>query len=125
MVEPALYVYPNVSLIPVTQISFAAIEYDSSLAFVLHSLTLPGRALDFLYMDYKPPRPLEILISSDILSKYQRMFTFILRLLRGKIHNVSFGKNLLSKSRKQLRAPSNLSFECLRVDRLRISYFRR
>ncbi|KAF4620414.1 hypothetical protein D9613_000179 [Agrocybe pediades] len=39
-------------------------------------------SLDFLYMDYKPPRPLEILISYDILSKYQRMFTFILRLLR-------------------------------------------
>src|SRR6266699_1236457 len=34
-------------------------------------------------MDYKPPRPLEILISPNILSKYQRMFTFILRLLRG------------------------------------------
>ncbi|KAF9473401.1 gamma-tubulin complex, DGRIP91/SPC98 component protein [Pholiota conissans] len=39
-------------------------------------------ALDFLYMDYKPPHPLEILISPDILSKYQRMFAFILRLLR-------------------------------------------
>jgi len=40
-------------------------------------------ALDFLYMDYRPPRPLEILISPEILSKYQRMFAFILRLLRG------------------------------------------
>jgi hypothetical protein len=40
-------------------------------------------ALDFLYMDYKPPRPLEVLISPEILSKYQRMFEFILRLLRG------------------------------------------
>ncbi|KAF8971184.1 gamma-tubulin complex, DGRIP91/SPC98 component protein [Flammula alnicola] len=39
-------------------------------------------ALDFLYMDYKPPNPLEILISPDVLSKYQRMFAFILRLLR-------------------------------------------
>ncbi|KJA27578.1 hypothetical protein HYPSUDRAFT_62653 [Hypholoma sublateritium FD-334 SS-4] len=39
-------------------------------------------ALDFLYMDYKPPRPLEILIPPEVLSKYQRMFTFILRLFR-------------------------------------------
>ncbi|KAF5328834.1 hypothetical protein D9619_011684 [Psilocybe cf. subviscida] len=39
-------------------------------------------ALDFLYMDYKPPHPLEILISPDVLSKYQRMFTFILRIFR-------------------------------------------
>lgn len=41
------------------------------------------RALDFLYMDYKPPRPLEILIPPEVLAKYQRMFTFILRLFRG------------------------------------------
>ncbi|KAF8718598.1 hypothetical protein AX14_011748 [Amanita brunnescens Koide BX004] len=41
-------------------------------------------ALDFLYMDYKPPRALEVLITPDILSKYQRMFAFILRLMRGK-----------------------------------------
>lgn len=73
-----------------TQISFAAIEYDFLMTFDFISLTLPGRALDFLYMDYKPPRPLEILISSDILAKYQRMFTFLLRLLRGKIHNIFF-----------------------------------
>ncbi|EFI28230.1 hypothetical protein CC1G_14255 [Coprinopsis cinerea okayama7 len=39
-------------------------------------------ALDFLYMDYKPPRPMDILISHDILHKYQRIFAFILRLLR-------------------------------------------
>ncbi|TFK44260.1 gamma-tubulin complex, DGRIP91/SPC98 component protein [Crucibulum laeve] len=39
-------------------------------------------ALDFLYMDYKPPNTLEILISPDVLSKYQRMFAFTLRLLR-------------------------------------------
>ncbi len=41
------------------------------------------RALDFLYMDYKPPRALEVLITPEILSKYQRMFAFILRLMRG------------------------------------------
>lgn len=41
-------------------------------------------ALDFLYMDYKPPRPLNILISDEVLHKYQRIFAFILRLLRGE-----------------------------------------
>ncbi|KAF8070027.1 gamma-tubulin complex, DGRIP91/SPC98 component protein [Lyophyllum atratum] len=39
-------------------------------------------ALDFLYMDYKPPSPIEVLVTPDILSKYQRMFAFILRLMR-------------------------------------------
>jgi len=52
------------------------------------SLVLDGfclaRALDFLYMDYRAPRPLEVLITPDILSKYQRMFAFLLRLMRGR-----------------------------------------
>jgi hypothetical protein len=41
------------------------------------------RALDFLYLDYKPPHPVDVLITPEILSKYQRMFAFILRLMRG------------------------------------------
>ncbi|KAL1704926.1 gamma-tubulin complex component protein [Schizophyllum commune] len=39
-------------------------------------------ALDFLYMEYRPPHPLDVLISQDTLTKYQRLFSFILRLLR-------------------------------------------
>ncbi|KAH9083768.1 Spc98 family-domain-containing protein [Lactarius deliciosus] len=39
-------------------------------------------ALDFLLMDYKPPPPLDVVITADVLSKYQRIFSFILRLLR-------------------------------------------
>ncbi|KAL5514041.1 hypothetical protein ACEPAG_2802 [Sanghuangporus baumii] len=39
-------------------------------------------ALDFLYMQYRPPDPLRCLITEDILSKYQRIFAFLLRLLR-------------------------------------------
>ncbi|KAI0268619.1 Spc98 family-domain-containing protein [Gloeopeniophorella convolvens] len=39
-------------------------------------------ALDFLFMDYKPPPPLDVIITPDVLSKYQRAFSFILRLLR-------------------------------------------
>lgn len=47
-------------------------------------LTSFDRALDFLYMDYKPPHPVDVLITPEILSKYQRMFAFILRLMRGQ-----------------------------------------
>ncbi|TRM69369.1 gamma-tubulin complex component protein [Schizophyllum amplum] len=39
-------------------------------------------ALDFLYMEYRPPHPLDVLIGQDTLTKYQRLFSFILRLLR-------------------------------------------
>ncbi|KAJ4497219.1 Spc98 family-domain-containing protein [Lentinula lateritia] len=39
-------------------------------------------ALDFLYMEYKPPQPLDVVITPDILSKYQRIFSFLLRILR-------------------------------------------
>jgi hypothetical protein len=36
-------------------------------------------------MDYKPPPPLDVILTPDVLSKYQRIFSFILRLLRGEI----------------------------------------
>ncbi|KAG6850437.1 hypothetical protein H0H93_013309 [Arthromyces matolae] len=39
-------------------------------------------ALDFLYMDYRPPPALQVLITPDILSKYQRMFALLLRIAR-------------------------------------------
>ncbi|KAF8844752.1 hypothetical protein BDN67DRAFT_1052727 [Paxillus ammoniavirescens] len=39
-------------------------------------------SLDFLYLDYKVPRPLEVLIPPSILSKYQRIFALLLRLTR-------------------------------------------
>ena len=58
-------------------------------------------------MDYRPPRPLEILISPEILSKYQRMFTFILRFLRGassfhSIHNTSSFSSKVENALKSL-----------------------
>ncbi|KAJ3556170.1 hypothetical protein NM688_g2174 [Phlebia brevispora] len=39
-------------------------------------------ALDFLYIDYQPPSPLDVLITPSTLSKYHRLFAFNLRLLR-------------------------------------------
>ncbi|TDL22621.1 hypothetical protein BD410DRAFT_828378 [Rickenella mellea] len=49
---------------------------------VINTLFEYAIALDFLYMEYKPPRPLRCLITPDVLSKYQRVFTFLLRLVR-------------------------------------------
>ncbi|KAF9244855.1 Spc98 family-domain-containing protein [Melanogaster broomeanus] len=40
------------------------------------------KALDFLYLDYKVPHPLEVLIPPGVLSKYQRIFALLLRLTR-------------------------------------------
>ncbi|KIK67495.1 hypothetical protein GYMLUDRAFT_37627 [Collybiopsis luxurians FD-317 M1] len=68
-------------------------EIENRLGFAVRDLsTEPGQdawmnplhieALDFLYMDYKPPQPVDVIITPDILSKYQRVFTFLLRLLR-------------------------------------------
>ncbi|KZT19907.1 hypothetical protein NEOLEDRAFT_1172809 [Neolentinus lepideus HHB14362 ss-1] len=39
-------------------------------------------ALDFLYMEYRPPHPMDVLITPEVISKYQRMFAFLLRLMR-------------------------------------------
>ncbi|KAG2339777.1 hypothetical protein BDR05DRAFT_891098 [Suillus weaverae] len=38
--------------------------------------------LDFLYLDYKVPHPLDVIITPDTTSKYQRIFTFLLRVIR-------------------------------------------
>ncbi|KAJ6594217.1 Spc98 family-domain-containing protein [Mycena capillaripes] len=69
------------------------VEAERRLGFAIRDLpTGPGHdqwlnplsieALDFLHMDYKAPHPLDILITPDILSKYQRMFTYLLRIMR-------------------------------------------
>ncbi|KAH9855199.1 hypothetical protein C2E23DRAFT_814873 [Lenzites betulinus] len=39
-------------------------------------------ALDFLYMHYQPPHPLDVVITPATLSKYHRIFAFNLRLMR-------------------------------------------
>lgn len=40
-------------------------------------------ALDFLEMDYKPPSSTAALITPAILDKYRRIFTFLIRIIRG------------------------------------------
>ena len=97
MVEPALYVYFSTVLwLPWLKYHLQPLSMILQRHLFSFHLSCLFRALDFLYMDYKPPRPLEILISSDILSKYQRMFTFILRLLRGKKHDVFSQESILN-----------------------------
>ncbi|KAI0066235.1 hypothetical protein BV25DRAFT_1913006 [Artomyces pyxidatus] len=70
-------------------------EAESRLGFAIRDLPIgSGRerwlnpcsieALDFLLMDYKPPHPLDVIIAPDVLSKYQRIFSFVLRLMRVK-----------------------------------------
>ncbi|KAF9646581.1 hypothetical protein BDM02DRAFT_3099578 [Thelephora ganbajun] len=56
-------------------------------------------ALDFLYMEYQPPRPLRVLVGPEVLSKYQRIFAFNLRLLR--VENVVRMLHRLSRSHKK------------------------
>lgn len=59
---------------------FISVSSFSLCSELVHTST---RALDFLYLDYKPPTPVGALITANVLSKYQRIFNFLLRLLRG------------------------------------------
>ena len=38
--------------------------------------------MDFLYLDFKPPYPINVIITPSSISKYNRLFTFLLRVLR-------------------------------------------
>ncbi|KAG0235373.1 hypothetical protein BGW42_005352 [Actinomortierella wolfii] len=62
-------------------LAFAVKEYDTHTPICrdIHAT----EALDFLYLDYRPPRPVQMLIlQPQIMEKYTRLFTFHLRLLR-------------------------------------------
>ncbi|KAF9985862.1 hypothetical protein BGZ65_009594, partial [Modicella reniformis] len=62
-------------------LAFATKEYsdDSEIIQDVHAL----EALDFLYLDYKPPRPLRLLFfTPEAMDKYTRLFTFQLQLTR-------------------------------------------
>ncbi|CAG8520510.1 12905_t:CDS:10, partial [Acaulospora morrowiae] len=39
-------------------------------------------ALDFLYLEYKAPYPINVIITPNVLQKYNTLFTFLLRVLR-------------------------------------------
>ena len=58
--------------------------YSETLLVFTHN-----RALDFLYLDYKVPHPLQALIPTAVLSKYQRIFALLLRLMRGESTGIS------------------------------------
>ncbi|KAI0779845.1 Spc98 family-domain-containing protein [Fomes fomentarius] len=73
-------------------------------------------ALDFLYMHYQPPHPLDVIITPVILSKYHRMFAFNLRLLR--VENVV---RTLFRLTRNTRAPL---FPTLTASNKLLLYFR-
>lgn len=92
MVESVLYVFIPLSDSAIADMCFiyshrVRLSFAASTPSVLYMTDLPVmyRSLDFLYVDYKPPHPLDVIITGDVLSKYQRMFSFILRLLRGML----------------------------------------
>ncbi|KAG5641756.1 hypothetical protein DXG03_004288 [Asterophora parasitica] len=102
-------------------------EAEYRLGFAIRDLpTGPGRdkwlnplaieALDFLYMDYKVPSAMEVLITHDILSKYQRMFAFILRLMRVE--------HALGSLFRMTRSLHNPLFPTLATSRKRLLHFR-
>uniref|UniRef100_A0A0W0F116 Spindle pole body component n=1 Tax=Moniliophthora roreri TaxID=221103 RepID=A0A0W0F116_MONRR len=62
-----------------SRLGFALKESDRNASW---SNPLVVEALDFLYMDYKPPHPLDVVITPDIVYKYQRLFSLLLRILR-------------------------------------------
>jgi hypothetical protein len=49
-------------------------------------------------MSYTIPRPLDVFLTPDMLSKYQRLFTFLLRLLRGACSPVPSTSSILTRS---------------------------
>ncbi|KAF9433231.1 hypothetical protein BGZ76_009708 [Entomortierella beljakovae] len=60
-------------------LAFAVKDYDDDSNISKDA----NEALDFLYMDYKAPRPLRLLFfTPEAFDKYSRLFTFQLRLLR-------------------------------------------
>ncbi|KAJ4483487.1 gamma-tubulin complex, DGRIP91/SPC98 component protein [Lentinula aciculospora] len=94
------------------RLGFAVRDLSHQTGHSAWSNPLRIEALDFLYMEYKPPQPLDVVITPDILSKYQRVFSFHLRILRVQhaIHAVlrmssstsPFVFGTLSSSRKML-----------------------
>ncbi|EJF65129.1 hypothetical protein DICSQDRAFT_98693 [Dichomitus squalens LYAD-421 SS1] len=77
---------------------------------------LAVEALDFLYMHYQPPFPLDVLITPAILSKYHRMFAFNLRLMRVE--------NVVRTLFRLTRHPSAPLFATLSPSNKRLLHFR-
>ncbi|KAI0312308.1 Spc98 family-domain-containing protein [Amylostereum chailletii] len=73
-------------------------------------------SLDFLLMNYKAPPPLDVVITPAVLSKYQRIFTFILRLMR-----VQYAMNTLQR---MTRNPSDPLFSTLAPANRQLLQFR-
>ncbi|TFK66542.1 gamma-tubulin complex, DGRIP91/SPC98 component protein [Pluteus cervinus] len=73
-------------------------------------------AMDFLLMDYKPPPPIDELITSDEMSKYSRIFAFLLRLTR-----IEHAVQVLYRMTRDIQNPL---FPTLNASRKRLHHFR-
>ncbi|KAF9268640.1 hypothetical protein L218DRAFT_969958 [Marasmius fiardii PR-910] len=73
-------------------------------------------ALDFLYMEYKPPPPLDVVITPDIIFKYQRLFALLLRVLRVE--------NATAAVFRMTRNPATPLFQTLVGSRKLLMHFR-
>ncbi|KIP06600.1 hypothetical protein PHLGIDRAFT_514697 [Phlebiopsis gigantea 11061_1 CR5-6] len=103
-------------------------EAEWRLGFAIRDLPVGARArwlnprsmeaMDFLYMNYQPPHPLDVLIPQSTLSKYHRVFAFNLRLMR--VENVT---KALFRMTRQGSASAPL-FETLTASRQLFLYFR-
>lgn len=71
----------------------AVVDAEQNLGFGLRDLPVEDgnarwldpvciEALDFLYLDYKTSQPLDVIVTPQTIAKYQRVFTFLLRLTR-------------------------------------------
>ncbi|KAG0254885.1 hypothetical protein BG011_005446 [Mortierella polycephala] len=85
-------------------LAFAVKEYDDHTKICTDANAL--EALDFLYLDYKAPRPLRLLIfTPSAFEKYTRLFAFQLRLTRID----STLKNVFRKLRTRQKSLSSIS----------------
>ncbi|GJJ06802.1 hypothetical protein Clacol_000998 [Clathrus columnatus] len=89
------------------------IDMEQNLGFGLRDLPLEDgqarwldpvsiEALDFLYLDYKTSPPLDVVVTPQIIAKYQRVFTYLLRLTRaGIVMRISY-RNIYSSNHQSL-----------------------
>ncbi|KAI0081856.1 hypothetical protein K474DRAFT_1655722 [Panus rudis PR-1116 ss-1] len=92
---------PNSKLVILSMLS------PYSIFLNLYQNKIAIQALDFLYLDYQPPKPFDTILSAFMLSRYHRVFTLNLRLLRVK-HALSYSFQLLKWNKSFM---STISFK--------------
>ncbi|GJJ06800.1 hypothetical protein Clacol_000996 [Clathrus columnatus] len=91
------------------------IDMEQNLGFGLRDLPLEDGALDFLYLDYKTSPPLDVVVTPQIIAKYQRVFTYLLRLTR--VIGGTFDKYLsqIENIRDALHSEHDLNLQSMNI----------